>query len=76
MWYGLCRDGTVCRKVPLINPKVSVEGFVKYLLELQNDRTLLQKLSIGAIKRAKELSWDLKANDIDQSYSRTINTGN
>lgn len=55
-------------KVPFEAPQISIIGFHNAIKELVNDRKLLSKLSEGAIKRSKELSWDKMAETISNDY--------
>lgn len=55
-------------KVPFISPKKSIEGFKLALEKICNNPHLVNELSIGALNRAKELSWDSMAETIANDY--------
>lgn len=44
-------------KVPLVDPRTSIEGFLGALGRFVNEKQLLETLSTGAIARANKLSW-------------------
>lgn len=56
-------------KIPLVSPAKSIQGFKDALLYLINNRKELTRLKIGAVKRAKELSWDSMAETIANDYN-------
>ena len=62
-------------KVPLCDPKISIEGFAQAIRRILEDRTLVESLSRGALERAVELSWDKKAADIASEYEKIIVQG-
>lgn len=55
-------------KVPLRDPAASEEGFRQALGRLLADAALLESLSLGALARAEELTWDAKISRYEQSY--------
>ena len=55
-------------KVPLRNPADSIAGFHHAIWRLCADIGLVERLSAGAITRARELSWDSMADRIAQRY--------
>jgi glycosyltransferase involved in cell wall biosynthesis len=55
-------------KVPFFSPKESITGFKEALEKICNNPELVNQLSKGAIKRAKELSWDSVAEKIASDY--------
>jgi glycosyltransferase involved in cell wall biosynthesis len=59
-------------KVPFHSPKESVAGFKDALETICNNPELINKLSNGAIKRAKELSWDSVAEKIASDYATIV----
>ncbi len=61
-------------KVPYISREKSVEGFRIALEKLCTEPSLIDTLSIGAVKRAKELSWDSMAAKIASDYISIINS--
>jgi len=56
-------------KVPLLDPETSICGFHDAILEFLESPHLLERLSQGAIARAKELTWDRIAQCIAGAYS-------
>ncbi|MGQ7867788.1 glycosyltransferase family 4 protein [Sunxiuqinia sp. sy24] len=65
-------DDTCGIKVPMVNPKQSVFSFRKAILKLYHDRDLLDKLSLGAIEKAQELTWEKQAQQMVQLYHEAI----
>ncbi|HZW39128.1 MAG TPA: glycosyltransferase family 4 protein [Ignavibacteriaceae bacterium] len=61
-------------KIPLTSPEKSIEGFKEALIKLANNHVELNRLKIGAIKRAKELSWDKMVETIARDYITIHNT--
>jgi len=57
-------------KIPLINYNESKQGFINAIKYLIEKRDVLNRLKIGAIKRARELSWEEKAKTIAEDYIR------
>ena len=65
---SLAINDTCGIKVPLISPEKSIEGFKNALLTIINKPELILKLKEGALRRAKELSWDSMAETIANDY--------
>lgn len=59
-------------KIPLINYQNSINSFKNAILTLYRDRALLNKLSEGAIKRSKELTWENNAEQLLKIYKNAI----
>jgi len=59
-------------KVPFISHKKSIEGFKIALEKICHNPDLIKELSIGALLRAKELSWDSMAEIIANDYNDII----
>lgn len=59
-------------KIEMLSPRKSIEGFCSAINSVYKDRDLLNKLSIGAYKRAEELSWNKKAYEIETLYFKAI----
>lgn len=57
-------------KIPLHDPKTSIECFSNAIRMLIKKPGLIKKLSKGALDRAKELSWDSKVEHIVQGYEK------
>lgn len=55
-------------KIPLISPAKSILGFKDAILYLINNPEELSRLKVGAVKRAKELSWDSMVEIIAKDY--------
>jgi glycosyltransferase involved in cell wall biosynthesis len=55
-------------KIPLHSPTESIKGFAAAITRLRDEPGLLSKLSKGALKRASELTWDSKAEEIARTY--------
>jgi len=59
-------------KIPMVSPERSVEGFAEALLSLHRNPSVLQRLSEGAIARAREQSWENKVNSMLDLYDQAI----
>jgi len=57
-------------KIPLKNYNKSKQGFINAIKYLIENRDVLNRLKIGAIERARELSWEEKAKTIAEDYIR------
>jgi glycosyltransferase involved in cell wall biosynthesis len=55
-------------KIPLKSPADSINGFSEAMNKLILEKDLLKKLKSGALKRAKEISWDKMAETIALDY--------
>lgn len=56
-------------KVPLANPETSINGFRDAIRDLIEHPEKVEELSLGALKRAEDLSWDKKVAVIAKVYS-------
>jgi glycosyltransferase involved in cell wall biosynthesis len=65
---GIVVDETCGIKVPLQSPAVTVEGFRLALNRFLDEPSLVGELSAGALRRAVELSWDSKIQNISEAY--------
>jgi glycosyltransferase involved in cell wall biosynthesis len=54
------------------DPKTSVVGFREAILRLWNEPGLLEKLSEGALARARELSWENKVEQVAAAYNEIL----
>ena len=63
-------DGTCGIKVPMQSPAVSVGAFAAALAHLASRPDEVHRLSVGAIERASELSWDTMAAAMAETYRR------
>lgn len=59
-------------KVPLKSPAYSINGFAHAVVQLATKPRMLGNLSRGALERAKQLSWDNKAKQMLQIYSKVL----
>lgn len=59
-------------KVPFLNPETSTNGFAMALNSLFENPGLITVLSEGAIRRAKELSWDSIIMNISERYESNL----
>lgn len=59
-------------KIPLRDPETSVAGFREALSRIQSSPDLLERLSQGAARRARELSWDQKIRRISEAYLAAV----
>jgi glycosyltransferase involved in cell wall biosynthesis len=67
---GVAVDASCGLKVPLKDPRTSISGFRNAIATLSHDPDLLTRLSEGAQRRARQLSWDGKIESIDRGYQR------
>jgi len=70
--HGSVIDKTCGIKIPMENPKTSIEGFRKAVQKLYTVDNLLEKLSEGAKKKSKTLAWKNKADEIIYAYTKAI----
>lgn len=73
--HDICGQGDVINagcgiKIPLKNPKSSIEEFSKAILKLYKDRNLLKRLSDGAYERAQEITWENKIQVLLKQYKK------
>ena len=61
--------------IPPRDIETSVAGFAKAIEQLAHDRELLRKLSDGALKRSREVTWSNIAAQIAQDYERAVSVG-
>jgi len=66
---GVAVDSTCGIKVPFINPECSINGFKTSLEQFLLNPSLVSKLSVGALSRASELSWEAKSKEIAEAYN-------
>ncbi len=59
-------------KVPLVDPRTSIDGFAAALQELIEQPSRISELSAGAIARAEQLSWSRKAREIADAFDRIL----
>jgi len=70
--FGAVVNDTCGIKVPVISPRHSVEGFASAIVFLATHPETLARLSEGALRRARELSWDQMARRMVQAYRDAI----
>ena len=61
-------------KVPMSDFRQSVEGFAAAIRKCVQEPGLVNRLSHGALARARHLSWDAKARQIADVYDRICNS--
>jgi glycosyltransferase involved in cell wall biosynthesis len=66
--FGNVIDDSCGFKIPLINPKVSIELFAKKIDFVVENPTVLNFLKDGCFKKAEEHSWDSKAKQVFDIY--------
>ena len=59
-------------KIPVINPRRSVQGMADALIRLGAESGLVERLSEGAIQRASELAWERKTEEMLALYKEAI----
>jgi glycosyltransferase involved in cell wall biosynthesis len=59
-------------KVPLIDPRTSIAGFASAFDRLIHRPEDVFTLSQGALRRAKQLTWDAKVEDMLATYERVL----
>jgi glycosyltransferase involved in cell wall biosynthesis len=58
-------------RVPLRDCKTSIDGFSRAIQEL-GDSVVYNRLSIGALQRAQEMTWDRKVARISEAYTNIM----
>ena len=59
-------------KIPLKNPRTSIDGFATAIKDIISNPKLITEKSIGAITRAMELTWSEKAKCFSSAYNEVI----
>ena len=70
--FGAVVDATCGIKIPLTNPKASVRGFADALIRMSREPELITHLGQGAVKRAADFTWEMKAKAVMQIYGRIL----
>ncbi len=65
-------DNTCGIKVPLIDVETSANGFAAAIARLVDDPAELRRLTEGAARRATELTWDAKVEQICRGYEQVL----
>lgn len=65
-------DNSCGIKIPLENPKRSIEEFCKAIREVNKNRALLKQMSEGAYKKSKEVSWKRNVEKMLDIYKNTL----
>jgi glycosyltransferase involved in cell wall biosynthesis len=65
---GIAINSSCGIKVPLQNPRLSIDGFKLAIQSFLDEPRLVDRLSEGALERAAELSWDRKAAAMAATY--------
>jgi glycosyltransferase involved in cell wall biosynthesis len=60
-------------KIPFVDIKASVDGFSSSMIKLMTNNKLLEDLSINALKRSRELTWENMALQISADYQKINN---
>lgn len=59
-------------KIPLKDSKTSIAGFASSIQKIIDVPSIVEKMSCGAIARAKELTWSAKAESISKVYLEVV----
>ncbi len=70
---GIAVDERCGIKVPMLGPRKSIHGFAASIQSFLDDPALVERLSKGALRRAEELSWDRKVDEIASVYDAVLN---
>jgi len=65
-------DESCGRKIPLRDRQTSIAGFADAVAQLATTQGLLDRLSDGALRRARQLSWDAKVKEIMNVYDAIL----
>ncbi len=60
-------------KIPFVDTKTSIDGFSSSMIELMSNNKLIEDLSINALKRSTELTWENMALQISADYQKITN---
>jgi glycosyltransferase involved in cell wall biosynthesis len=71
---GVAVNNSCGIKIPMTSPAQSIEGFASAIQTLIDEPARINQLSQGALKRADELSWDRKVQEIAQVFDRVTST--
>ena len=79
--HNACGFGAVVNdacgiKIPVIDPRRSVEGMANALIRLGTESELVERLSEGAIQRSRELAWERRTEEMLALYRRAISFQN
>lgn len=79
--HDTCGQGSVVNdqcgiKIPVISPRKSCDSFSAGINKLISDREMLNRLSEGALTRARDLSWENKAKQALTIYYEAISDFN
>lgn len=70
--FGAIINKKIGRKIKLSTPQQSIEDFAEHLNFLDAHRETLKELSNNCKKRSQELSWENKAKQIIELYSKVL----
>ena len=62
-------------KIPMTDPRSSIEGFSAAIRRFLDEPGLLEGLSEGALRRAGELTWDKKVDRMSAVYESIVSNG-
>lgn len=71
---GDCVTEEVGYKIPLSNPKDSVEQMAKVIRALYNDKEKLRKMSNNCIEASQSMSWDNKIKQMIDIYKQCLDS--
>lgn len=75
--HDACGMGTLVTescgvKIPLKDSATSIVGFANALTQIEQHPEWVERMSCGAIERAKELTWSKKAQEVSQGYVEAL----
>lgn len=59
-------------KVPFVNPETSIQGFCDAIDRILRYPHFIQNFSEGALRRASQLSWDAKVQEMSEAYLQYV----
>lgn len=59
-------------KVPVISPKVAINGIRDAVARLEADEPLRRQFALGAMQRARDFSWESKVEALNRIYADVI----
>jgi glycosyltransferase involved in cell wall biosynthesis len=71
--FGDIIDNTCGFKIPISNPRNVITGIAGALLIVLQNPHLVERLSIGAMEKARKYSWDNTVSDISKVYIEAVN---
>jgi glycosyltransferase involved in cell wall biosynthesis len=68
-------DPTCGIKVPFVDPETSIRGIREAVEGILAEPESIGRMSVGALRRASELSWDTKVEEISRTYLECARAG-